>query len=233
MNQNGNDPLLRITNLCKEFRNRAGAEPRILFKNLNLILNRGEKTTIEGVSGSGKTTLLNMIAGLDQPSSGEIIVAGEHVSSMSIITSAPFRHRYIGFLFQFHHLLPQCNVLENILLPTLGEKAGDTATERAQLLLARVGLGDRAEAYPSELSGGECQRVALVRALIRRPALVLADEPTGALDQETAKRIITLLLEMQEEEQFTLIVATHAPAVAKLIGNRLYIRNYTLQRQTE
>src|SRR3972149_6636194 len=187
---------LLVEDVTKEFPTRGA--PLAVLRGVSLELAGGENVAIVGVSGSGKSTLLNVIGTLDTPTSGRVALGGEDPSGLSEPALARFRSRNIGFVFQDHHLLPQCSVLENVLVPTIA--AGPTrpeAHQRAVGLLERVGLSDRLEHRPAELSGGERQRVALARALVNRPVLVLADEPTGNLDRTTSERAGDPLLEVQ------------------------------------
>jgi lipoprotein-releasing system ATP-binding protein len=199
---------LKVTGLTKSFETAAG-ELHVL-KDVELQLAHGEAIAILGPSGSGKSTLLYLVGLLDQPTSGEIEILGEHPFQMSAADQARFRGSNIGFVFQDHHLLPQCSVLENVLVPTLATGGAKTAqVNRAQELLERVGLQSRREHQPSQLSGGERQRVAVCRALMNAPRLILADEPTGNLDQRSADVVGSLLLELSREQQTTLICVTH------------------------
>ena len=181
-----------------------------------------------GPSGSGKTTLLNLIGTLDRPDSGKMIFDNQDLSAMNDSQLAQFRNRKIGFVFQMHHLLPQLSLWENVLLPTLTDPAlqGKETEDRAKRLIERVGLSGVVSQKPSELSGGECQRTAVVRALINRPALLLADEPTGALDQKSSVNLTDLLIELNKEEGVALVVVTHSMEVARKMD-----RIYTLQKE--
>ena len=205
---------LVVDNVTKEFPTRG--EPLVVLRGVSLELAAGENVAIVGPSGSGKSTLLNVIGTLDAPTSGRITLDGEDPAGLDEPALARFRNRNIGFVFQDHHLLPQCSVLENVLVPTIA--AGPTRREtfrRAESLLERVGLSKRLEHRPAELSGGERQRVALARALINRPLLVLADEPTGNLDRTTARRVGELLLDLQKQEGSMLILVTHSLPLAE------------------
>jgi lipoprotein-releasing system ATP-binding protein len=211
---------LAVENVTKEFPTRG--EPLVVLWGVSLELAAGENVAIVGPSGSGKSTLLNVIGTLDSPTSGRIMLHGEDPAGLDEPALARFRNRNIGFVFQDHHLLPQCSVLENVLVPTIA--AGPTRREtyqRAEALLERVGLTDRLEHRPAELSGGERQRVGLARALINRPALVLADEPTGNLDRTTSQRVADLLLELQQQEGTMLILVTHSSRLAERMSRTL------------
>jgi len=190
-----------------------------VLREVSLALNPGEAVAIIGPSGCGKSTLLNLMGTLDRPDAGKVWLDGRDLSMLDANQLAAVRNKRIGFIFQAHHLLPQCTVLENVLVPTLADKSPDPqAPQRAERLLKRVGLGERMNHHPGQLSGGERQRVAVVRALINQPALLLADEPTGALDRNSAAEMGKLLVELNREEKVTLVVVTHALDLAKLMG---------------
>ncbi|HEX4149300.1 MAG TPA: ABC transporter ATP-binding protein [Pirellulales bacterium] len=206
-------PTLVVENITKEYLGRG--RPLVVLRGCSLELARGENLAIVGPSGSGKSTLLSIIGTLDRPSSGCVSLDGRDPFALNDRELAAFRNEQIGFVFQDHHLLPQCTVLENVLIPTLAAgPAKAEAIDRAHQLLERVGLADRLQHLPAELSGGERQRVALARALVRRPLVVLADEPTGNLDRTTAAGVSELLLELQREEQTVLVVVTHSDELA-------------------
>ncbi len=211
---------LTVRDLTKRFPTRA--ESLEILRGVSLELKSGQNLAILGPSGSGKSTLLHIIGTLDRPTSGEVRLDGEDPFVLDEPELADFRSRRIGFVFQDHHLLPQCNVLENVLLPTIaqGKPTSDDA-ERAKMLLDRVGLAGRLDHRPGELSGGERQRTAVARALIRRPVLLLADEPTGNLDRTTASSVATLLLELHEQEQTMMISVTHSLELAAMFQRRL------------
>ncbi len=192
-----------------------------VLRSVNLQLAAGEACAITGPSGCGKSTLLNLIGALDKPDSGQVILNGRDLSQLCDNELAGVRNREIGFVFQLHHLLPQCTALENVLLPLLARGTiANESQERALALLERVGLSERAHHFPGQLSGGERQRVATVRSLINQPKLLLADEPTGALDEKSAANLAQLLLELNREEGVALVVVTHAPAFASLLPLR-------------
>ena len=204
---------LQVRDLTKTFHTAAGDLP--ILTGVNLELQPGNAIAVTGPSGSGKSTLLYIIGLLDQPTSGEVMILDQHPLQQSAAEQAAFRCRHLGFIFQDHHLFPQCTVLENVLLPTLALPTKDPAAEdRARQLLDRVGLADRVNHRPAQLSGGERQRVAVCRALINQPTLLLADEPTGNLDRKTAERVGTLLLELAGEQQTLLICVTHSVELA-------------------
>ncbi|QUW04006.1 ABC transporter ATP-binding protein [Chloracidobacterium validum] len=187
-----------------------GQPPLVVFERLCWSVDAGTSTAIVGASGVGKSTLLHVLGGLDAPTSGEVRVMGASLWAMSATARARFRNQTIGFVFQFHHLLPEFTALENVALPM--RMAGVSAAEshrRAEALLERVGLGNRRHHLPTELSGGESQRVALARALANTPPLLLADEPTGNLDERTAAEVLKLLHELQQDHHMTLVIVTH------------------------
>lgn len=220
-------PLLTLRNVSKRY-GRAGEREReiSILQGITFSVAAGESMAIVGPSGSGKSTLLNIIGTLDFPTAGEVILNGVDLSKLDETKTASVRSRDVGFVFQAHHLLPQCSVMENVLVPTLAEKSlREGAEERARKLLDRVGLSDRLSHRPGQLSGGERQRVAVVRALINQPKLLLADEPTGALDRKSADELIRLLLELNREQKVTLIVVTHAPDVAARMQRRFELRD--------
>lgn len=213
---------LRTTNLVKQFPTRG--EPLVVLRGVDLELNSGENLGVLGPSGSGKSTLLHILGTLDAPTSGEYLLDDAQPFTFNETELAEFRNRRIGFVFQDHHLLPQCSVLENVLLPTIaGGRADDADVERARGLIERVGLTGRIDHRPAELSGGEKQRVAVARALLMRPALLLADEPTGNLDRSTAESITELLLDLQKQEQTMMIVVTHSLELAARLDRRCSI----------
>ena len=186
-----------------------------ILRGFDLAMNRGDALAITGPSGSGKSTLLYILGVLDKPTSGRVSVAGQDPFQLSEAAQAEFRNSKIGFVFQDHHLLPQCSVLENVLVPMLAGRGADSAAERrARDLLQRVGLEQRLTHRPAQLSGGERQRVAVCRALINEPVLLLADEPTGNLDRSTAENVGSLLLDLNREQNTLLICVTHSPELA-------------------
>lgn len=221
---------LVVDHVSKTFPTRS--EPLHVLRDVSLTLSAGENLAIVGPSGSGKSTLLQIIGTLDRPTSGSITLDGDNPFALAEAKLAHFRAQRIGFVFQEHHLLPQLTVLENVLVPTLAEGSpGKEAVEHARELLARVGLGERLEHRPAELSGGERARVGVARALIHRPALLLADEPTGALDRATASVVGELLVKLQAQENTMLIVVTHSQELAALMQQRLELNNGQLSPQ--
>jgi lipoprotein-releasing system ATP-binding protein len=215
-------PDLLVENVVKEFPTRG--EPLVVLRGASLSLSAGENLVILGPSGSGKSTLLYIIGTLDRASSGRVQLQGQDTALLDEPRLADFRNRRIGFVFQDHYLLPQCSVIENVLVPTIANGAAiPKAVERAKLLLDRVGLSQRLDHRPAELSGGERQRAAIARALIHSPALLLADEPTGNLDRTSAAAVGRLLLDMQRTENTMLVVVTHSQELASLFGRRMEI----------
>ena len=220
--------LLRLTRVTKRYDALGKAGALMVLNDVSLDLTRGESLAIVGPSGSGKSTLLQIIGTLDRPTSGSVSLNGQDLGVLDDQQLAAVRNRQIGFVFQSHYLLPQCTVLENVLVPTLAcveAAARDGASERAGRVLKRVGLGERVSHRPGELSGGERQRVAVVRALINQPQLLLADEPTGSLDQTSARELGQLLLDLNREEGVTLIVVTHAPELARRMARVLELKD--------
>ncbi len=203
---------LVVTDLSKQYPTPAG--PLAVLDGVSLALARGEAASVMGPSGSGKSTLLYIIGGLEPPTSGTVQLDGDDPYRLGERELAAFRNRKVGFVFQDAALLPQCSVLENVLTPTLVGEADRDAPARARALLERVGLADRRDHRPAELSGGEKQRVALARALIRRPALLLCDEPTGNLDRASADAVALLLLELHAAQDTILIIVTHNAVLA-------------------
>ncbi len=212
--------MLTVENLTKQYPTRG--EPLDVLRGVSLTLEPGQNTAILGPSGSGKSTLLSIIGGLEEPTCGSVTLDGQNPGKLDDLALAAFRNVHVGFVFQEHYLLPQCSVLENVLIPTVA--AGKTkreAIERAKSLLDRVGLSQRLEHRPGELSGGERQRAALARAPINKPTLLLADEPTGNLDRTNADRIGHLLLDLQKQEGMMLLLVTHSERLAALMSRRL------------
>ncbi|MBL7214813.1 MAG: ABC transporter ATP-binding protein [Phycisphaerae bacterium] len=208
------------------------AEAVCVLDRINLTIESGESVSFMGPSGSGKTTLLNLIGGLDKPSSGKVFLNRANLASLREGELARLRNTQIGFVFQLHYLLPQCTTLENVLLPTLARRRSEIeknqAHKRAVELLEKVGLQKYHHVRPGQLSGGQRQRVAVARALINQPQLLLADEPTGSLDADTAQQIAQLLLELNQTEQVTLIVATHSGKLARQMQCQYRVANKQL-----
>lgn len=207
--------LLELQEITKSYNS---AEGKPVLEALSMQLDAGKTMAILGPSGSGKSTLLNIIGALDKPDTGQVLFDGNNIVNLTDKDLSSFRSREIGFVFQSHHLLPQCTVMENVLIPTLtipDEDFRRACKTRAMELIQEVGLWEHKNKFPGTLSGGECQRVAVIRALINKPRLILADEPTGSLDRENAYAITDLLLKLKDEFNTSLIVVTHAEDIGK------------------
>lgn len=219
--------LLQLKNISKSYK-QAETGKQVVLDDISLSVDSSETLSIVGPSGIGKSTLLNIIGGLDKPDSGEVMLNGKNLAKMSDLELSAIRNKEIGFVFQTHYLLPQFNVMENILIPTMAsgrKKDKKLLNERMLHLLEKTGMTDHKNKYPSQMSVGECQRVAVVRALINSPKLLLADEPTGALDEDTADSLTNLLLELNKEEKVTLIVVTHSMELASKMERKLQIKH--------
>jgi len=216
-------PIVQLDALSKSYPATVGSKIDIL-KEVELILASGDSLAVVGASGIGKSTLLQILGTLDRPDSGRMFFRGIDVFEMNNERLAKFRNQSVGFVFQFHHLLPEFTAVENVMMPVLirGEKR-EQARQLAVNILDRVGLNERLQHRVTDLSGGEQQRVALARALILRPALLLADEPTGNLDKQTGRQIHTLLMELNREMQMTLVIVTHNPDLASMMARRVTI----------
>ncbi len=225
------NPILELRGVTKWYQS---APERRILDGLDLVVNAGERFAIVGPSGCGKSTLLNLLGTLDEPSEGRVVVDGTDTAGLGEDAVARIRSEKIGFIFQMHHLLPQCTALENALVPTLALTKRPNpveAAERAKHLFDRVGIADKIDRLPSQLSGGERQRVAVVRALVNSPRLLLADEPTGALDEDNAGRLMELLAELNESEGLALIVVTHDRALAATLGSVRALHRGKLEEQ--
>jgi lipoprotein-releasing system ATP-binding protein len=218
--------MLRVSNVTKVYPTPRG--PLSVLSSVSLTLSPGEAAAITGPSGSGKSSLLYILGALEPPSSGTVTLGGRDPFTLSAEGLARFRNAEIGFVFQDHCLLPQCSVLENVLIPTLVGETGDDDLARARSLVQQVGLAERIDHRPGELSGGEKQRVAVARALVRQPKLVLCDEPTGHLDQASASNVASLLFDLHLRPQNMLIVVTHSDRLASQFPVRFEIRDTVL-----
>ena len=221
--------MLNVDHVSREYPTAAG--PLRILEHVSFSMNAGDAAAIMGPSGSGKSTLLYILGALDRPTSGTVSLAGENPFGLPPGELATFRNRRIGFVFQDHALLPQCSVLENVLVPTLVGTADAEAPARARHLLDRVGLGDRLDHRPAQLSGGERQRAAIARALVRQPQLLLCDEPTGNLDATSAETVASLLFELHAAQQTVLVVVTHSEALASRFPIRFDLTQRTLVRR--
>jgi lipoprotein-releasing system ATP-binding protein len=218
--------MLEIAGIVKQYPSPRG--PLTVLAGVSLSVERGEAASIMGPSGAGKSTLLYIAGALEPPTSGTVTLDGRNPFTLTEKELAAFRNRSVGFLFQDHCLLPQCSVLENVLVPTLVAGDREDYRKRARGLLEQVGLIERAEHRPAELSGGEKQRAALARALIRRPHLLLCDEPTGNLDEDSAGMVANLLLELHRLQETMLLVVTHSPGLASRFPRRYELRHANL-----
>ena len=212
--------LLRCTNLSKEYND--GENSVKVLKNINFTINKAEQIAIVGSSGSGKSTLLHLLGALDKPTSGQVTFEQQDIFAFSSNQQAKFRNQSLGFIYQSHHLLPEFSALENVAMPLLIAKmALNQANETAMAMLDKVGLSHRHKHKPAELSGGERQRVAIARALVTQPKLILADEPTGNLDQKTGESIYQLLSDLREQMQTSFVVVTHDTQLAQRLDRSL------------
>jgi len=219
--------MLEATDLKKDYPTPRG--PLSVLSGVSLRLSRGESAAIMGPSGSGKSTLLHIIGALDPPTSGRVTLDGDDPYTLTEKELAAFRNQRVGFVFQDHSLLPQCSVLENVLTPTLVGRTNGDSIERARALLDQVGLSERLDHRPAELSGGEKQRVALARALINEPVLLLCDEPTGNLDRDSADVVASLLLELHARKKTILVVVTHSSELAARFPTRYEMAGHSIR----
>jgi len=226
--------MLELNNVSKCYD--GGGETVEVLREISLHIEPGQTVAVAGPSGSGKSTLLNLIGGLDRPTAGTILLDGQDLATLSDAELSVVRNRKVGFVFQLHHLLPQCTTLENVLLPTLAAAMSVQQRRdykaRAEMLLEAVGLADKRDSFPGQLSGGQRQRAAVVRALILKPRIVLADEPTGSLDAEAAAQTAETLIRLNRMEGTTLIVATHATRLAARMQRRFRLEQKRLTEWT-
>ena len=223
--------LLQLKNISKGYGKKGTHNFRPVLKELNLTINRGARIAIIGPSGAGKTTLLNLIGALDLPDSGEVIFDGKRITGYTKKELATFRNQHLGFIFQLHHLMPQLTLWENVLLPLLPQrsKISKQQKEWAEYLINKVGIWEQRSQKPAEMSGGECQRTAVIRALINKPELILADEPTGALDEKNASALSDLLIQLSDEENIALVTVTHSSELAGQMDKKYLLRNGNLE----
>lgn len=220
-------PILKVTGLNKSFEVAGNSQP--VLQDLNLEIARGEILMLLGPSGSGKSSLLNLLAGVDQPDSGQIRILNQNMTALDEAGRTRFRREHIGVVYQFFNLIPTLTVMENILLP-LSLNGRLAERPQAEQQLALMGLADKQDRFPEQLSGGEQQRVAICRALVHKPALLLADEPTGSLDNDTADQVLALMLEKIRQEQMTLIMVTHSDALIEHADRVLRLHRGVLEQ---
>jgi len=225
------DVVLEARDVHKSFQQ--GPVTLEVLRGINLAITAAERLAIVGASGSGKTTLLQILGGLDRPSSGQVLVDGRDIHSLNERERGELRNRALGFVYQFHHLLPEFSALENVAMPLLVRRVPtDEAKERAKEILTRVGLGERLTHRPHQLSGGERQRAAVARALVTQPKLVLADEPTGNLDGRNAEQVFELMLELNRERSTSLVIVTHDLRIASRMDRALEIEGGILRERS-
>jgi lipoprotein-releasing system ATP-binding protein len=228
--------MLELVHVAKKYDSPGDKQGLSVLKDITLKVQPGRSFAVVGPSGSGKSTLLNIMGALDYPTGGQVLFDGRDLAVLGEKELAQIRNKHIGFVFQLHHLLPQCTVLENILVPTLADKKRPSMKEvndRATRLLERVGLKEFLLYRPGELSGGQRQRVAVVRALINNPKLLLADEPTGSLDKDSSENIAELLVELNKSEKVTLIVVTHSLSLAERMGQVMELSDGLLKDRSQ
>jgi lipoprotein-releasing system ATP-binding protein len=218
--------LLNLNNITKSYGNAEDNTNRTVLDKLCMEVEEGDSVALLGPSGSGKTTLLNMIGALDHPDTGSVIFKDKNITDLKGKDLDHFRNREIGFVFQNHHLLPQCTLIENVLIPTLvntDKEQRDVKRREAEVLLKQVGIWEHKDKLPSKMSGGECQRAAVVRAMINQPSLLLADEPTGALDRLNVESMADLLIQLNKDKNLTLIIVTHSEKLASKMNKTYHL----------
>jgi len=228
--------LLELNKITKTFEISTEKKDMTVLDDISFQMDLGDSIAVVGPSGSGKSTLLNIIGALDKPTSGDVFFGGENLSKLRDSELSAIRNQDIGFIFQLHHLLPQCTVLENVLIPTIPlriKKNKEEVISRARALLEKVDLKERMDFFPAVLSGGELQRIAVVRALINSPKLILADEPTGSLDKESSENLGRLLVDLNREERVALITVTHSMDLARLMNTVYNLQDGKLERITD
>ena len=223
---------VELQQVARQYDSPGGGRPVDVLVGVDLCVRAGDSVAVVGPSGSGKSTLLNIIGALDRPTSGTVRLEDRDLAGMSDAELARVRNRRVGMVFQLHHLLPQCTVLENVLVPTLVSSTDkQAATDRARQLIDRVGLTEQIDHRPGQLSGGQRQRVAVARAMVNGPAILLADEPTGSLDRDAAEAVTSLLTELNRQDGVTLILATHSLDLASRMATALTLRDGKLEEQ--
>ena len=225
--------LLQLKHLSKAYGDQASDNHQVVLDDVSLDIELGQRIAVTGPSGSGKTTLLNMAGSLDKPDQGKVFYKDKDITGLSGRGLEQFRNQAVGFVFQQHHLLPQFTLFENVLLPTLPNKNSKEAGSRAEDLIKRTGLWDHRNKKPGELSGGESQRTAVVRALINNPAVLLADEPTGSLDHENSSQLFDMLIEFSRTDEITLVVVTHSLELAGRMDTVCKLQSGKLDMITE
>lgn len=219
--------IVKAINVCKSFKQ--GSEEVRVLEDMNISITAGQSIAIVGASGAGKSTLLNILGGLDNQYTGELLVQGTLIKALTDSQLSEFRNNCLGFVYQFHHLLPEFTALENVAMPELIANASRSeALDRAEAVLSQLGMSHRLKHRPDQLSGGERQRVAIARAMIRRPALILMDEPTGNLDKESANSVLALIDELSATSNSTFVVVTHDQDIAKLLDKAYLLTNGNL-----
>jgi ABC-type lipoprotein export system ATPase subunit len=225
--------LLQLKHLSKAYGQKGSDKYQIVLDDVSLEIERGQRIAVTGPSGSGKTTLLNMAGSLDKPDQGQVLYMDRDITGLTGRGLEQFRNQAVGFVFQQHHLLPQFTLFENVLLPTLPNRNAKEAGSRAEDLIKRTGLWDHRNKKPGELSGGESQRTAVIRALINNPAILLADEPTGSLDHENSSQLFDMLIEFSRTDEITLVVVTHSQELAGRMDTVYRLKSGKLDMITE